>query len=790
MAIELTGGPKCYKNLGMAKNLVIVESPAKAKTISRFLGKNYKVLASMGHVMDLPKSKMGIDIENNFEPNYIISVDKKKVVKQLKDELNKADDLWIATDEDREGEAIGWHLLAALKVDKAKMPIHRIVFHEITETAIKDALKSPRDIDQNVVDAQQARRVLDRLVGYELSPLLWKKIRYGLSAGRVQSVAVRLVVEREREIQAFKAEEYWNIVGTFEKHGVFDAELQRKGENKITIGNKDEADKILKDLEGASYKVVKVEEKQVNKYPAPPFITSTLQQEASRKLFFSVKKTMVIAQQLYEGVDTGGGETGIITYMRTDSVNLSDFALKAAKEAIGKHFGAQFVLDEPRKYRGRKGAQEAHEAIRPVDFNLTPDMAKKFLDKDQARLYELVWKRAVACQMKEAILNKVGVDIEARPAAGQATPGVQDGAYIFRATGQTVVFPGFMEVYMEGYDSDEEAPDGEKILPKLNEGEVVDLQKLLSNQHFTKPPARYTEASLVKKLESEGIGRPSTYAPTISTIMSRGYIEKEARALKPTDLAMVVTDMLVEHFRDIVDYKFTAEMEEKLDFIEEGKVEWVPMIKQFYGSFHANVEEKEKTLKKSDIVNEESSEICEKCASKMVIKLGRFGKFLSCSNYPKCKNAKPLEGKEGVEGGKVIDPKVEAALEDLRKKFRDKKCEKCDKPMEVKNGRFGPFLGCSDYPNCKNIVSIVVFSGVKCPKCEIGQLVERHTRKGGKVFWGCNKFPKCKTATWNRPVDICKKCGGLRVETKSGETLCMECEMEKKPRGSEKKEEE
>ncbi|MEK7085749.1 MAG: type I DNA topoisomerase, partial [Patescibacteria group bacterium] len=364
----------------MSKNLVIVESPAKAKTISRFLGKDYKVLASMGHVMDLPKSKMGIDIENNFEPNYIISVDKKKVVKQLKDELNKADDLWIATDEDREGEAIGWHLLAALKVDKAKIPIHRIVFHEITESAIKDALKSPRDIDQNVVDAQQARRVLDRLVGYELSPLLWKKIRYGLSAGRVQSVAVRLVVEREREILAFKAEEYWNIVGTFEKQGVnsqqksekvFDAELQRKGENKVMIGNKDEADKILKDLEGSNYKVVKVEEKQVNKYPAPPFITSTLQQEASRKLHFSVKKTMVIAQQLYEGVNMGGGETGIITYMRTDSVNLSDFALKAAKEAIGKHFGAQFVLDQPRRYRGRKGAQEAHEAIRPVDFNLT-----------------------------------------------------------------------------------------------------------------------------------------------------------------------------------------------------------------------------------------------------------------------------------------------------------------------------------------------------------------------------------------------------------------------------------
>lgn len=770
----------------MAKNLVIVESPAKAKTISRFLGRDYKVLASMGHVMDLPKSKMGIETEKDFQPKYIISVDKKKIVKQLKDELNKADELWLATDEDREGEAIGWHLLEALKVNKKETPVHRIVFHEITERAIKDSLKAPRDIDQNIVDAQQARRVLDRLVGYELSPLLWKKIRYGLSAGRVQSVAVRLVVEREREILAFKPEEYWTIIGNFEKQDqnlqdyqkAFQAELQKFQDKKLVIHNGEETGEILKNLENSEYKVMTVEEKEVKRSPAPPFITSTLQQEASRKLGFSVRKTMMLAQRLYEGVDTGAGETGLITYMRTDSVNLSQFALQMAKEVISKQFGEKFALDTPRYYRGRKGAQEAHEAIRPVDLSLMPDRAKQFLEKDEARLYELIWKRTVACQMKEAILSKVGADIS-------AIKGGQDTGYSFRATGQTIVFPGFIEVYMEGRDTEDEEKEnqeGEKILPKLVEGETVDLKNLEHTQHFTKPPARYTEASLVKKLESEGIGRPSTYAPTITTIMSRGYIEKEAKALKPTDLAMVVTDVLIENFSDIVDYKFTAEMEEKLDSIEEGKVQWVPMIREFYVPFHKNIEEKEKTLKKSDIVNEESSEICDKCGSKMVIKLGRFGKFLSCSNYPECKNAKPLEGSGNGPNGAKQSPEEEKTLEDLRKKLKDKKCDKCDKPMEVKVGRYGPFLGCSDYPNCKNIVSIVVFSGVKCPKCSSGQLVERRTRKGGKIFWGCNKFPKCKMATWNRPVDHCKKCGGLRVEDKkSGETLCMECEMEKKP---------
>ncbi|MFA5948608.1 MAG: type I DNA topoisomerase [Candidatus Gracilibacteria bacterium] len=766
----------------MSKNLVIVESPAKAKTISRFLGKDYKVLASFGHVRDLPKSKMGIDIKNNFEPTYLVSVDKKKVITELKGELKKAEHLYIATDQDREGEAIGWHLLQALSVNEKKMDVKRIAFHEITESAIKASLKEPHHIDMNVVDAQQARRVLDRLVGYELSPLLWKKIRFGLSAGRVQSVAVRLVVEREREINAFKPEEYWKMIGEFEKNDnklkkeekSFSAELMKyKGEN-IKVSSEKESNKILKDLEGAEYKISAIEEKQVKKSPSAPFITSTLQQEASRKLGFSVKKTMMIAQQLYEGVDIGTGETGLITYMRTDSVNLAEMALTQAKQVITKQFGAKFALSEPRKYKGRKNAQEAHEAIRPVDLSVLPENVEKYLDKDQFRLYELVWKRTLACQMADAALNRVAVDI---------TPEVAKKSleYMFRATGQTVVFAGFMQVYTESKDlgEEEEGNDADKFLPKLSEGEFVDLQKLDSTQHFTKPPARYTEASLVKKLESEGIGRPSTYAPTISTIISRGYVVKEAKVLVPTDVAMVVTDLLVDNFSEIIDYKFTAQMEENLDEIEEGKRKWVPVIREFYEPFHANLKDKEKTLVKKDIVNEATDEICDLCGEKMVIKLGRFGKFLSCSNYPKCKNAKPLDKKN--EGSEEIKENVKESeeLNALRAKFKDKKCDKCDGKMDVKIGRYGPFLGCSNYPKCKNITAITVFSGVKCPKCKSGQLVERRTKKGARVFYGCNKFPKCRFATWDKPLENTPDGSGIIVENKNGEKFIVDSEGKK-----------
>ena len=775
----------------MSKNLVIVESPAKAKTISRFLGKDYKVLASMGHVRDLPKSRTGIDTEHDFEPMYAVSPDKKKVVTELNKELAKADKLWIATDEDREGEAIGWHLLQCLKGAKTKFKKSRIVFHEITENAIKKAIENPRDMDQNIIDAQQARRVLDRLVGYELSPLLWKKIRYGLSAGRVQSVAVRLVVEREREIQAFNPDEYWKIIGEFEKNSgkkdaqTFSAELIKRGDEKVEMKNEKHTTDILEAIKGATYKVKSVEEKDVSRSPAAPFITSTLQQEASRKLNFPVKKTMMVAQGLYEGVDVGNGQHGLITYMRTDSVNLSEFALDGIRKQIVKEYGEKYALSEPRKFKGRKSAQEAHEAIRPVDITIHPKDVETKLTKDQARLYELIWKRAMACQMMDAILSRTTVDIEAEKGSTETN-------YVFRANGQVIKFPGFMGVYMEGNDLEEEAEAvGDSILPKLDEGEKVDLEKLDHSQHFTKPPARYTEASLVKKLESEGIGRPSTYAPTISTIVARGYIKKEAKALLPTDVAMVVTDMLVENFREIVDYKFTAELEEKLDKIEEDKCEWVPVIREFYGPFHKAIVEKDKTLKKDDLVNGESDEVCEKCGEKMIVKLGRFGKFLSCSGYPKCKNARPLDknlGEAAMNGSvNVSDKKLDELVEDgtltseqakkieekneqmadYEKKFKDKKCEKCGEKMAVKTGRFGAFLGCSGYPKCKNIVSIVISSGVKCPTCKSGQLIERHTKKGGRVFWGCNKYPKCKFATWSKPIEI-DKSGVLIVEDKEG----------------------
>ncbi len=678
----------------MAKNLVIVESPAKAKTISRFLGKNYKVLASMGHVRDLPKSKMGIDIDGDFEPTYMVSVDKKKVIKELKDNLKKSENLWLATDEDREGEAIGWHLLKALKVDPKKIPVKRIVFHEITEGAIKASLDHPREIDQDKVDAQQARRVLDRLVGYELSPLLWKKVRYGLSAGRVQSVAVRLIVDKEREIQAFVPEEYWKIIGDFQKdgskktEGIFQAELQKYKGKKLKVTNGKDAEKVLSDIDGADYKVVKVDKKDVKRNPSPPFITSTLQQEASRKLGFSVKKTMRVAQQLYEGIDVGSGETGLITYMRTDSLNLSKLAVDTAKKVILDEFGKEYCVPKPRVYKKVKGAQEAHEAIRPVDLELKPENAKKYLSADQYKLYDLIWKRTLACQMAHAVLSKTAVDIEPMK-AGKSTQ------YMFRATGQTVKFAGFMKVYMEGSDDENAAAnDGEKFLPELNEDEDVNLMKMNSTQHFTKPPARYTEASLVKMMESEGIGRPSTYAPTISTIMNRGYVEKEGRSLRPTDLAMLVTDILVEHFPKVVDYKFTAGMEEKLDKVEQGELEWVPMIKEFYGPFHKKIEQKDKSLEKEKVLKSRNIGKDPKSGLDVVVRHGRFGAYVQLGEYSK-EEIDQMEEKPrraSLPDGTYFETiTLEEALKSLELP-RDLGKNKDGERVVVLVGRYGPYL--------------------------------------------------------------------------------------------------
>ena len=728
------------------KNLVIVESPAKAKMIKKFLGKDYTVKASMGHVRDLPKSVMGVDTEKDFKPKYVVSQDKKKIIKELKTHIGAKTTVWMATDEDREGEAIAWHLIRALKLEKTPK---RAVFHEITKPAILAAIENPRKMDQQLVDAQQARRVLDRLVGYELSPLLWKKVRYGLSAGRVQSVAVRLIVDREREIEAFKPDEFWKVAVLCDhEKGEVEAFLAETKGTKYEPTKEKDAKAVVSAIKKADLKITKIEKKKHKRNPAPPFTTSTLQQEAARKLHMSVKKTMMVAQHLYEG---GHGDHGLITYMRTDSVNLSNTALKQAADVIGKEFGDKYVLDKPRTYKSKKGAQEAHEAIRPVNLKIKPEDVKEKLDKDQYRLYKLIWERTLACQMAAAVMDRTTVDIEA-------------GDYTLKAHGQIIEFDGFMKVYVEGRDrKHKEEEDKEKILPDVAEGDDVKAKKITPSQHFTKPPARYTEASLVKKLESLEIGRPSTYAPTISTIQNRGYIVRnENRQLVPEAIGCVVTDLLVKHFPDIVDYDFTAEMEDELDKVAAGKREWVPLIKSFYKPFHKLIEEKLKTIKKEDVV-EQTDEKCEKCGAMMVKKFGRYGQFLSCSKYPECDNAKPL-GKDEHE---------QEEIDEAEKKFHGKKCNKCGEPMEVKVGKYGPFLACSGYPKCKNIQSIVQQTGVKCPECG-GQLIERRTRKGGKIFYGCNKFPKCKFATWNKPVGKCEKCGWIMVE-KGKKTKCEKC---------------
>ena len=607
----------------MSKNLVIVESPAKSKTISKFLGKDYTVMASMGHVRDLPKSTMGINTEKDFTPEYSISPDKRNVIQKLKKEIGAKTTIWLATDEDREGEAIGWHLKEALKINEKKNPTHRIVFHEITKTAIQKAVENPRKIDKNLVDAQQARRVLDRLVGYELSPLLWKKVRYGLSAGRVQSVATRLVVEREREIQKFNPEEFWKINALTHNKAKKEIEFELfkiKGK-KPKVSNEKEAKKIVDILGKSPFKVASIEKKQVKRYPSPPFTTSTLQQEAARKLGFSVKKTMMVAQQLYEGIDIGSHHVGLITYMRTDSVNLANEALTAIKKHIDEEYGKEYSLSSPRRYKGKKGAQEAHEGIRPTHFNKHPKEVSKYLGKDQNRLYELIWKRAIACQMKEALLDQTAVNVE-----------IED--YAMRATGQVVVFDGFRKVYIEGKDGHDDTPHkGDKILPEVEEGEELKLKKVDPTQHFTKPPARYTEASLVKKLEAEGIGRPSTYAPTISTIISRGYVEKIDRKLHATDIGMLVTDFLVKHFADIVDYQFTAKVEEDLDDIADGKQKWVPMIKEFYKPFHKNIEDKTDNLKREDVLKHRIIGKDPKTGKEIIARHGRYGPYVQLGEW-------------------------------------------------------------------------------------------------------------------------------------------------------------
>ncbi|MCK5466492.1 type I DNA topoisomerase [Candidatus Parcubacteria bacterium] len=747
------------------KKLIIVESPTKAKTISRFLGREYIVESSFGHLRDLPKKKMGIDIENDFQPEYEVNEKSKKRANELKRLTKKVDEIILASDEDREGEAIAWHLMQIL----GSNPYKRIVFHEITKSAILEALKNPRDLDMNLVDAQQARRILDRLVGYELSPFLWKKIRYGLSAGRVQSVAVRLIVEREEEIRKFKADEYWDIKSKVKSQkskvdGEFETRLIKidgKSVKKLDIKSKAEADEIKNNLEKAEYQVEKVTKKETKKNPLPPFTTSTLQQAANNKLHFSAKQTMMLAQKLYEGMNLGSkGPTGLITYMRTDSLSLSKSSLESAEKYITNKFGKEYFSQRFFKTKS-KGAQEAHEAIRPTDPERDPESVKDYLDDRQYKLYKLIWQRMIASQMASAISDLTTIDVATTVVKTRLIASSPQTRLIasLRATGSIIKFEGFLKVYPINKSE-------EVILPKVEEKENLDLIKVITEQHFTQPPARYTEASLVKKLEEEGIGRPSTYAPTLSTIQDRGYVEKIERKFHPKDIGELVNKLLVEHFPNIVDLKFTANMEKDFDEIAEGKIKWVPVIKDFYKPFKENLMQKEKEVNKKDLTEEATNEKCEKCGSPMIIKMGRFGKFMACSNYPDCKNTKQINEK-----GEVEEPET-----------TDEICEKCGKPMVFKRGRYGKFLGCSGYPDCKNIKAIVKSTGVHCPECDKGEIVEKKSKKG-KVFFACNQYPSCKYAMWNKPTgEKCSICGGLMSFGKGDTKICgnKECGKEKK----------
>ena len=733
----------------MAQSLVIVESPAKAKTIEKFLGKGYKVLASYGHVRALPSKQGSVDTADNFKPNYQILADSEKHISILKKEVAKSDELILATDLDREGEAIAWHLLEALGIDEqAKKPVvKRVTFNEITQTAIDEAMARPRSIDRDMVDAQQARSVLDYLVGFNLSPFLWKKIRYGLSAGRVQSVALRLVCQREDEIDAFKPREYWSIEALLANlaKNQLSAKLNTcdgKNLTKFAISNQKQAEDILAELENVQFQVTSLEKKARKRNPAPPFTTSTLQQEASRKLGFSARKTMSVAQKLYEGIQVEDGTHGLITYMRTDSVALSTLATSEAREVICQLYDESYALDKPRTFKNKsKNAQEAHEAVRPTTVARTPAQLKQYLSSDQQRLYELIWKRTVASQMAQAIFDATRVDI----AAGER--------YTFRATGQIIRFPGFMALYIEGTDNGEDE-DKEGLLPPLSEGEKLSNEQLTPEQHFTQPPPRFTEASLVKTLEEYGIGRPSTYASIMNTLVTRKYVRLEKRTFYPEDTGRVVTKLLTEHFSQYVDYDFTAGLEEELDAVSRGESAWIPLIKQFWDPFIALLHRKDQEVSKADVTTEKTDKTCPECSKELVIKLGRAGRFLACSGFPDCRHTEPLNS-----DGKEVEEPV----------LSEEKCEKCDSPMLIKTGRYGKFLACSGYPKCKNIQPLEKPKslGITCPECGEGEMMEKKSRYG-KIFYSCNRYPKCKYALWNPPKEEpCPKCAWPLTEIKT-----------------------
>ncbi len=755
----------------MDKSLVIVESPSKAKTINKYLGRNYKVVASVGHIKNLPKSKIGVDFDNKFEPTYETIPGKEKVITELKSLASESKNIYIATDPDREGEAIAYDI--ANEIDSKNKKIFRVLFNEITKKGIEEGINNPLQIDERLVSSQQARRVMDRIVGYKLSPFLWKVIYYGLSAGRVQSVALRLICEREEEIRHFIPSEYWSIIAEFkdtDKNKIFQSKLTQK--NGVTykfngddpkISNEKDAEDIISDLKNKLFKVADVQRKEVKRNPYPPFITSSLQQDASVRLRFAPKKTMMVAQKLYEGVDIGEeGLVGLITYMRTDSTRLSEDSISDVRKFIGDKFGKEYLPHTPRHYaRKAQNTQDAHEAIRPTSVFRTPDSLRKQLPSDQLKLYELIWNRFVACQMQSAVYDQVTVLIDSFE---QSKNGSEENSYQFKTIDSTMKFKGFMILYNDVTENGDKDDEQYAIPNDIEKGDILDLQSLDKKQHFTQPPPRYTESSLIKQLDALGIGRPSTYAMIVSTIINRTYVNLEDRKLFATELGEAVNKLLSKYFNDIINYEFTAQMEEEFDKIAEGELKYENVLDEFYKPFNTDLEklnEKTKEIKQS--LQEITDIDCELCGSKMMIKWGRNGRFLSCTNYPKCKNAKPLPG-EQQEHNELAEGKF---------------CSVCGAPMVVKSSKYGKFLGCSRYPECKNIMPITL--GIKCPKCGEGEIVERKAMKSRKKFYGCSRYPDCDFIANSKPVNTkCESCGNPymleKYSKKAGNYLeCPEC---------------
>ncbi len=727
----------------MSKSLVVVESPTKVKTIRKYLGQDYHIVATVGHIKDLPKKEMGIDIDEGFKPKYKTIPGKQKIITSLKKAAGDATDIYLAPDPDREGEAIAWHTAELLK--KKGRQFYRVLFHELTKEGIQNAIASPENLNRNRYEAQQTRRILDRLVGYEISPLLWRKVKSGLSAGRVQSVAVRIICERERAIQAFEPEEYWSITAHLESGSPppFTAKLVKKESEKIKIPDEKAASTILNALSDEKFLVKKVLKKTTKKNPLPPFITSKLQQEAIRKLRFSAKKTMVVAQQLYEGIDLGPGEPlGLITYMRTDSTRIAKEAAEEALAVIHEQFGEQYTIETPRFFKNRKKAQDAHEAIRPTSVFNTPKKIEPHLSKDQFALYQLIWKRFIACQMKPALINKESISIQA-------------GSYLFNVSGSSIQFPGFMAVYMSATDEIETQKSKEN-LPELSEGMVLNLNKLEPKQHFTLPPPRFSEASLVKELEENGIGRPSTYAAILSTIREKKYVDFFKGYFRPTELGFIVNDLIVASFPNLFDVDFTAKMEDNLDRIETAEIESLEILTHFYSNFETDLKTASKGMISLKSVGLPTGLTCPKCNEGLHIKVGKNGHFLACSRYPECTFSSNYTRDEKGE----IHP-----VEPAEDKISDETCEKCGKPMVLKQGRFGPFLACSGYPDCKNTRSVNSKQAdqetdVPCPEKNCGgQLIKKFSKRG-KSFYSCNRFPKCTFALWNKPIPKeCPDCG-------------------------------